>query len=26
VLINPLQSYNVTVPAGGFVTLRWYAQ
>jgi hypothetical protein len=26
VIITPLQSYNVTVPPGGFITIKWPSQ
>jgi hypothetical protein len=26
VAINPFTSYEVTVPDGGYITIRWYAQ
>jgi hypothetical protein len=26
VSINPFTTYNVTVPSGGYVTIRWFAQ
>jgi len=26
VIINPLSSYSVDVPSGGYITIRWYAQ
>jgi hypothetical protein len=26
VAINPFTSYSVTVPDGGYITIRWYAQ
>jgi hypothetical protein len=26
IIINPFTSYEVTVPDGGYITIRWYAQ
>jgi hypothetical protein len=26
VTINPFTAYNVEVPDGGFITIKWYAQ
>jgi hypothetical protein len=26
VAINPLTTYSLTVPDGGYITIRWYAQ
>jgi hypothetical protein len=26
ILINPFSSYDVNVPDGGYITIRWYAQ
>jgi hypothetical protein len=26
IVINPTATYPVTVPSGGFITIKWYAQ
>ena len=26
IIINPLTTYPITVPDGGYITIRWYAQ